>query len=469
MNKSKLISILKKLDKKEQKVFLDFLDSPFFNRREELKHLGQYLTENLETHPKKLNKSKVWENLYPGRPFHDQQLRLQMSELFKLLEQYLSVNTFLSYQSLVQQQLLRTYRQKNMKKYFEQTIVKARRTLEGQSLRDYTYLRAAYDVEQEHYAYLGAESRMDDAPVRRLNRLIDQQFAYQKLKHSCIFLARNAILEEGNKPAVLEEIITLLRKEPEQMEYTGLRVYYELYHLLQGPATVLQYDAVLLVLRERAHFFTTAELGDIFRLLINFCIRQMNAGQTEYIARTFELYRDGIEQVYLLTEGRLSNFTYINTMFSGLKLRAFDWVEQFLEKYRPALEPLQSANIYYFCLAHLRYEEDRLKEAMKLLVRFDAGHDFFLYLSAQTTLIKIYFQLKEYEPLESLLGSISVYLNRKHKIGYRKKAYKKMVSVCRKMIYLRPGDKERAEQIRIDAAQIPIPSFRDWLLAQLKE
>ena len=469
MNNSKLVSVLKKLDIKERRSFLTFLDSPFFNQRADLSRIGHHIVNSFETHPKLLKKKAVWEALFPDRSYNDQHLRLLMSDLFKLLENFLAVSHVLSNASLMQYQLLKAYREKDLQKQFEQTLAKARRRLDRQPLRDYGYLQNSYEVEQEYYSYLGIANRMDDAPVHQLNRLADQQFAYKKLKQSCIFLARNAILEEGNEPAILEEVISLLKEEPEQMEHTGLTVYYQLYHLMKGPAEVEHFDELLLILRRKAGFFTNEELGDIFRLLINFCIRQLNAGQTAYTQRTFELYREGIERSYLLVGGRISNFTYINIMFSGLKLQAFDWVEHFLEKYRPTLEPLQSANIYYFCLAHLRYEEGRLEEAMKLLVRFDAKHDFFLYLSAQTTLIKIYYQLGEFDPLESLLGSISVYLNRKHKIGYRKEAYKRMVSICRKLIYLRPGDEERTAQIRMEAGQIPIPSFRDWLLSRLEQ
>lgn len=466
MNTTKLLSVLKKLEKKEQRSFLDLVKSPFFNKREELIRLGSYVVRHIDQ-SRSLKKRAVWTNVFPDRPFNDQQLRLYTSDLFKLLEEFLSVTHFRQDRPVFHHELLRAYRDRDMKKQFDATAGKARRNLARQSLRDFAFLRTAYAIELEHYQFLGEGRQMDDAPVKQLNRLLDQQFAYQKLKQSCVFLARNAILEEGNEPAVLEEILNLLQEHPEQMEHTGLIVYFHLYQLLKGPAGVRAFDQLLRLLRRKAGFFTKVETGDILRLLINWSIRQMNAGQTEFIRRTFELYQEGIEREYLLVRGRLSNFTYINIMFSGLKLQEFAWVEQFLEKYRAALEPAQSDNIYYFCLAHLRYEENRLDEAMKWLVRFDAKHDFFLYLSAQTTLIKIYYQLQELEPLESLLGSISVYLNRKRKIGYRKEAYKQMVRVCRKMIYLRPGDEERVAQLRLEAEQIPIPSFRLWLLSQL--
>ena len=467
MNNSRLLFVLKKLDRDAKKSFLSFLQSPFFNRRQDVCRLGEQVIDAMDKHPQNLQKAKVWTKVYPGQIYNDQKMRLLMSYTFKLLEKYLSVNSFLQASSKVDYQLIIAYRELDLEKPFLRTWSVAKRRLEKQALRDYTYLRDQYDLEAERHAYLGLKKQKEETRIQDLNELLDQQFIYQKLKQGSEFYARNTILEEANQSSFLDSILIHLQARPEGLKEIGIEVYYRLLQLLKYPEDEDQLDPFLQLLDQHYSRFTMEEMGNIFRLLINFCIRKMNAGKSDFIQRTFDFYRKGIEQGFLLDKGEISAFTYTNVMFIGFKLKVFDWVEAFLEEYRNHLEAAQRDNIYYFCLANLHYEQDRLAEAMKLLVRFDAKHDFFLYLSAQTTLIKIYYQLKEFEPLESLLQSISTYLNRKNNIGYRKAPYKKLISVCRKMIYLRPGDADKIQRLRQEIDQITIPSLRLWLLKQL--
>lgn len=467
MYKSKLVQILKKLTPVEQHSLQQFLESPFFNQRRDVIKLAGSILNGLKKGPSHLDKRQIWARVYEGSLYQDQRMRLLMSYLHKLVEQFLSVASFVEDRQAQDLRLLWFYRDRDLEKPFRRVQKRSEEFLQQEDRQDQGALQAWYELKYEQHLFQENKSANHSLTLNEMDDLLDQQFIYQKLRQSCIFYARNAILDESHQPNFLDYILSYLEAEPERLEPIGIHLYYQLYQLLRSKEEASP-EPLLSWLRPHFKNFSSSEMKHVFQMLINYCIRQMNAGKTLFIQRTFDLYKEGIEKRFLFEKGFITDFTYINIMFSGLKLKAFEWVEIFLDEYRSFLKAGERDNIYYFCLAHLRYEQERLTEAMKLLVRFGAKQDFFLYLSAQTTLVKIYFQLEEYEPLDSLLQRMQVYINRKTNMGYRKAPYKKLISVCRKMIQLAPGDSERKKQLQLEAGQIAIPSFRQWLLEQLE-
>ncbi|NJO87141.1 MAG: hypothetical protein HC821_03820 [Lewinella sp.] len=89
-NSNKLISLLQTLDRSQQRSALQFLQSPYFNRSQDLTTLFGELTERLEK-DKSLQKELLWKTIWGKKPFNDTRFRKFCSDLYKLLEHFLSI------------------------------------------------------------------------------------------------------------------------------------------------------------------------------------------------------------------------------------------------------------------------------------------------------------------------------------------------------------------------------------------
>ena len=102
LERNKLFLVLNRFSKKEIKQFEQFLDSPYFNQRADL----QSLLKTWEQHRGQgLSAEKLYQAIYPKRKFKVQELRLLMSYLFRLLEQFLVFQELVEEEKVQVQQL----------------------------------------------------------------------------------------------------------------------------------------------------------------------------------------------------------------------------------------------------------------------------------------------------------------------------------------------------------------------------
>jgi hypothetical protein len=90
---------------------------------------------------------------------------------------------------------------------------------------------------------------------------------------------------------------------------------------------------------------------------------------------------------------------------------------------------------------------------MKLLAQLDYD-DYLITLSSKTMLLKMYYELDEYNTLDSLLGSMNTYLQ--HIIHFTKK-----------LLRTTPYGREQKEKLRQELEAANPLTERKWLLEQL--
>lgn len=109
MNSGILWQGLSSLTKKEQKKFLQFVRSPYFNQRKDLIRLTEYLLECIFDLKLVPSREKVYDRITNGDSFNDQNLRLKLSYLTKLFEKFLIVESsnFMDQSILIKQLIAR--------------------------------------------------------------------------------------------------------------------------------------------------------------------------------------------------------------------------------------------------------------------------------------------------------------------------------------------------------------------------
>jgi hypothetical protein len=173
------------------------------------------------------------------------------------------------------------------------------------------------------------------------------------------------------------------------------------------------------VLTEKIHVFTHREQRDIYILTINYCIKKLNTGAEHFIREAFETYQKGLKKDVFIENEILSRWTYNNIIILGLKLKEFNWVESFIYDYKKYLDTSTREDSFSFNLAKFYFEKKDYETVMPLLIQ--TKYDDLLHnLGAKMMLVKMYYELKEFDALENLLESFKTYILRKRDIGYHK-------------------------------------------------
>ncbi|MBK6996720.1 MAG: hypothetical protein IPH31_17995 [Lewinellaceae bacterium] len=127
MEKSTLTTLTRSFSPIETREVRKFLQSPFFNQRQDVILLFEHLISGGES-----TKTSAWDSVF-GKDlrFEEQKLRLLMSYLHSLLEQYLAVKELLSNKPGSQLQLAIAYRKRKMTAAFERARKNLSKTIES--------------------------------------------------------------------------------------------------------------------------------------------------------------------------------------------------------------------------------------------------------------------------------------------------------------------------------------------------
>ena len=144
----------------------------------------------------------------------------------------------------------------------------------------------------------------------------------------------------------------------------------------------------------------------------------------------------------------------------------YDWVEALITNYKPFVEAPYQESLYSFNLARLAYQKGDFGAALLLLQRAEYKETM-LALAAKTLQMKIYFETREYDPLESHLQAIAAFIRRKKMMGYHRDNYLNLIQLVRRLMTINPLDKNERRVMRELIEQTKPLAEKEWLLQQL--
>lgn len=420
-----------------------FLNSPYHNRREDIRHLWEQCLSAKDTFPA------------PSR------------ELSSLLTG--CIEAFLAQRAAEQMplqsdlHLIPVYRAKGLQKPLEHVFRRAAMKLEKMP-HDLDYYHYLYQLEYQRYAATESQRRTATNNLGSVIQAFDQYAIAGKLRLACLMLSHKAVFQSDFEDAFLKVIVQYLT--PEMIDATPvIALYYHGYQsLLQEKESDFQAFREQLAIQSPT---LPADENRIFLLLaINFCIRKLNSGAKNYVREAFNLYRIGIENHALLENGKLSRFAFKNIVSLGLNLEEFEWIQRFIIDYEPFLDEKHRHAHRDYNLAKLHFTQKNYHEAMPLLARVDES-DLLLNLDSRVMLLKMYYEMDEQDALDALLSSFKILLLRKKKIiGYHQQHYLNTLRFVQKLSRLNFNDRAAVERFRKEVTEQSQLLEKEWLLAQ---
>jgi hypothetical protein len=468
MEKSNLVQLLQTIDKKELRELRKWVCSPAHNQRQDVIDLFDYLTKrNVLGSARLLEKEKIFEAVYPGRKFNDSEVRQVTHFLFKTTEEFLTYREIVNDEAYTKILLARVYRQKQLSKLFTKTTEVVRRIQEQHPNRNHKYYENEFFLHFEEYNYLSSKGRNQPLNLQEVSDANDLVFLANKLHLCCLMISHQTVFKVDYKIGLLKEVLQLIEQNAFYLKIPAIAIYYFSYMAMTEKENRTHFQLLKEEITAHGDYFPKQELRGIYLLAINYCIGQLNVGATSFVREAFLLYKHGLAKEVFLENDIISRFTFMNIVSIGLRLNEFNWVEKFIRQYENYLEEKHRENFVHFHLARLHFEQHNYNEAMKLLAQSDYD-DTLMSLGAKSMLLKMYFELDEYNALDSLLESMRAYLQRKKVMGYHKSNYKHLIHFTKKLLKVPYFDKEVREKLQQEIEQASPLTERQWLLEQLK-
>lgn len=464
MLKTRLLTSIKSLPARKKSNFAKFLQSPYFNQRADLLLLFECVLKAIAKE-KTLTKEEVWQTLFSDKIYDAGQLRLLMSYLQKLFEQFIAVENLLVEKTQIKLQTSAWFRENGETKAQEALLKEADKINEKSAYRDANYHYNSFQLQQEKYR-IASELKPDKTTdFQRVIQDLDLAFLGMKLRQSCLLLAHDRVYNRGFNAGFLEQTFDYL-KEQNLLQVPAIGIYYYCYQMLQNPEKEDHFQAFKKELLDNGHLFRAEEVQGLYLLAINYGIRRVNDGHRNYFIDIMDFYREGLAKEYLLQNGVLSRFTYTNIVSVALQIDLSDWAENFIAEWTPRLERRYRERMYSFNRAKIAYHTKDFDAAIPLLQRANY-HDVLLNLGARTLLLKIYYELDEFDLLQSHLDAFNSYLRRKDGLGYHRTNYRNLIRYTNRLLSLNFMDKEAVQTFRNNVESEEILTEKDWLSEQL--
>ena len=464
MKKSKLYAIYRILSIQEKRDLDKIVASPYLNRREDVRDLYNFLRKTDQQMAINLDKKEVFKSIYPDATFDETRMRYCMSFLLKLIEDYLAQKAATHHKVQRQIHLAKAYRERNLEKHFSQALNTAKLEL-GKLPKDQAYHHFNYQLEMEQYAYNSNRKRSTENNLQDLSYHYDVQYLANKLKQSCLLLSHQAVYKVEYDEGLLSLVLDFL-EDSTYLDIPAIGIYYYCYKALTAESEY-HFQQLKAQILDHKNIFPPDELTDVLLLAINFCIRQLNTGSTQYIEEAFTLYNFGITNKLFLAPKQLNPFRFIfkNTVALGLRLGKLEYIENFISEYHTYIPSRYRQSYHHYNLARLHYYKKDYQQAMPLLVTVDS-RDLLLNIDAKILLLKMYYELKEFDALDALLASFKTFLNRKKVMSYHRDNYLKIIDFTRKLLYLKEYDMASKNELKqkIEASTV---SEKEWLLNQM--
>lgn len=471
MQNFKLFHILSQFDKLEQNRIRKFISSPYFNKDKVVCNLFEILVEEINA-PSKISwtKEKIWEHLVPDLSFDDTRLRKYQSDLLKLIEKFLIQEEFETDNYIAQTYLLRSIKKRKLKK-LHNSALKSVKEIPGKiTHRDGNFYLGQFLIETSYDQLISdfEEKKTEKTNLEEMSKLLDYFYIGEKLKIYCEVLSRKKFAQHEYEISLIEDVLDFAEREQYQ-KIPFIAIYYQIFKMYAEPLEIQHYYKFQQLLLDSSHFFPRSQEKIFYDFAQNYCINQLNQGNSIFLKELFGVYKNLIDKDFFMLEGHMESLEFRNIVVVGLRNGAFDWTENFIYKYINILPAELRENTLSFNLSQLYFYQKKYSNVVKILQEVEYN-DYITNCNAKTTLIGAYYEEGEFEPLFSLLESFRVYLNRNKEIPLARKInYKNLIRFTKKLISLPPTNKKAFSQLKAEVeATKNIPS-RDWLLEKITE
>ncbi len=427
MHNNNLIVLLRTFTKKEIREFRDFLASSFYNKRKAVTKLYELL---IKYHPEyeesNVSKEKIFANLFPGKKYGDNSLRVLIHYLTDLAVKFLTLKRFESSEVDYSLQLQNMLFERGHSKLFEKSLINARNILESMSTNaeDYyfnkyrlinqmTYYRFAYN-----YAY--TDRILSEPDWENVSGVLTDYFVLKSMIMYLNTLNMEKLYNKKFEYGTLQSIIE--KTDPSDFEGNPvMNMYFCMVRMKTDIKHESYFEKLKEILLKSKKVINKYDLTGAFIQMEFYCNERINEGKLIYERELFELYKQELsEKTYLMNDDTISPVFYRNVVSSGLQLKEFKWVKDFIYSYKPELNRKYRDNYFYYSLALYEFNKKNFGYSLELLAKIKYD-EVYMKLNSKILHLQLLYESGFEDTLTSSIGNFRHFLNNDKLIPEAKK------------------------------------------------
>lgn len=474
MQDSKLLLLIKSIDVSSLDRLKDFVASPYFKKREQVAKLIHYILDSSPNYEgDRLRKEECYKAIFANEKFKDVKIRRLMSDTLKLVEQFV-LQEQLQVDEFAQCNLLTAYYNQNKVEDFYQEKFQEWKMLSKSQEGSILYLQR-YLISKNYLQYTQNtevhsrnEAEYQDALVFRMKEL-QEFYLFQTMFIRWILLQH----QKNFNKAIQHPYEYFIQKIKEE-------------DVIQSPLTHMYYIATLttndsedeakyLLLRQKLEIlqkekYHKKELTNLCKLLEAFLIRKSMEGDEKRYVDLLDLYKYEVKhKLVFSSDNYFYSIKFRNIAVVGTRVKDYDWLEDFMKKYRHTLTQKQQSTLYPYCIALLYFYQKKYDEAKNILL-LPEDIDNILSFDIKRLQIMIYYEENDIDLLDAMMNSFRVLIFRDKflSINY-KEANKSFINMLFQMIRTKPNDHKKIEKMIVTLKSNKSFMERHWLLKKVLE
>lgn len=473
IDNTKLAGVLKTFDKAGRLSAKRFLESPYFNSSKELVLLFKEILR-LQEKNKPLDKEYLWGKVVKKKPYSDLRFRKYCSDLSKLMERFLAQQAF--EEDEVQQKvfLLKKLSQQEQRadKLASSVVTYSDKMMEEYPYRDTSYYLYQYLLQKSYYELENFSTKRGvKSNIEEISNYLDWFYMGEKLRLITEAESRKKLKSHEYKLSFTNEVSYLTKKHFTNLEkLPHIEIYYQIIQILSETEADDNYYKLKELIAKNAHFFPRdVAVDELYGAAQNYCVKRINRGNGQFLEELFDLFNMLIKQNLIISDGTINPWYFRNIVFVGLRLGKYEWVENFIYKYKEHLPSDLRENAVTFNLAQLYFYQKKYEDVISQL-RFVEYDDMSYNLNSKTILIATYYELDEFDLLDSHLDTFNTFLKRRKDFPEeRKEPYKALIKFTRRLSRLLPRDDKAKAKLKQEIQNHGNIANSGWLLEKIEE
>jgi hypothetical protein len=414
------------------------------------------------------SKQEAWKACFGKLKYNDSRFRYLNSDLVMRLEEFITWRGNVKDDRRREEVLLHEYGKRGSMKAWHSHFGQFNTYIKEEKLQDADYYSHAWEMEFSHLAMMSAgKVEPEAAAITRAAGYLDRFYLIRKLQLCCeIFNVQNVFAQE-HQVFLLDEILLHLKNRSYE-DVPVIVIYFRILMTLRESEKEEHYHSLRTLLRKHEAEVTTEELRDMYKYVLNYCIKKINLGNIDWQGELFDIYKTTLENRVLLTEGFLSHRDFKNIVTISLRLRELKWAEEFIPKYIPELQSSERENARMYNTANLLFHKNDFSGALRQLQQVDFS-DVFYDLDARSIVLKTWFELDEDDSFEYHATAFRKFLKRNKSVSeYQRTIYENLIFYTSRV--MKVGTKQKQiEQLRAEVMDKKNIADLRWLLAKIEE
>jgi hypothetical protein len=249
-----------------------------------------------------------------------------------------------------------------------------------------------------------------------------------------------------------------------------VNIYYNAVMCLLKPEEEKYYFELKKLVFENTDNIWGDDLMDLYINLENYCTRKTRIGRSDFYRENFDILQREIELNLYKNNGYMSPLFYKSTVVVGMELKEFEWVKEFIEKYKTEMNKHHMDAVYQYCLAYVSESEKNYEAGLEYLSKVKTD-ELYLKIDIKILQCKLFYMLNWQVPLSSLLETFKRTLTNNKLIPEKRKVlYLKFIKYLNKLNNLKDNpDENKIMELHEEVRQDDFFVQKNWIMKRIND